>query len=72
MLIRKTIATITFTCFALLLSALVISCSGGSDKSSTGSDSAAMKTAPASDSSTTANDTTKLDTASTRPVKSPN
>lgn len=71
MLIRKSIAAITCACLALFFSILFVSCSGGSDKSSTGSDSSAMKAAPA-DTSATANDTTKLDTASTRPVKSPN
>jgi len=71
MFIKKTIAAVAFACFALLLSLTIASCSGGSDKSSTSADSSSMKAASA-DTSMAASDTTKLDTASTRPVKSPN
>ena len=68
---KKSLTAITLMLLSVMFSALVISCSGGSEQKASNSDSSAAKTVPA-DSLSSKTDTTALDTASTRPVKSPN
>jgi len=70
MLNKKSFAVFTVMLFSFVFSAFVFSgCSGGSDTKNSSSDSSSMQSVPDTSAHT---DTTALDTASTRPVKSPN
>ncbi len=68
---KKSLAAIVLALLSVMFSTFVISCSGGSEQKANSSDSSAAQTAPA-DSLSSKTDTTALDSASTRPVKSPN
>jgi hypothetical protein len=70
MRIKNSIAALAIVLCSLMLSAFVfLGCSGGSN-TTTSSDSSNVQTAPVDTSSM--QDTTHLDTASTRPTKDPN
>ncbi|QEC69517.1 hypothetical protein FRZ67_20240 [Panacibacter ginsenosidivorans] len=73
MLNQRSVSTFSAVLFFLVVSIFVFtSCSGGSDNKAA-ADSTTVQAAPAVDSSgAMPADTTVLDSASTRPVKSPN
>jgi hypothetical protein len=73
MLIKRSVSTFTAVlCFLVVSTFVFTSCSGGSDNK-TAADTTTVQAAPAADSSAAMQtDTTVLDSASTRPVKSPN
>jgi hypothetical protein len=73
MLSQRSVSTFIAVCFFVAFSTIVVtSCSGGSENKASG-DTTAVQSAPAVDSSAAMQtDTTILDSASTRPVKSPN
>ena len=78
MLNKKFISSITAICFVTFLSVMFTACSGSTNSSSS-TDSSSMQAAPADTSNMQAApmdtsmqmDTSKMDTASTRPVKNP-